>query len=71
MKLPAPCRFNGATRWSLSELEKFEAEAKGLPEPEPRTPESERYLSVKQVASRYDVSIPTVWRWSANAESAA
>lgn len=31
--------------------------------------EGERYLAVKQVANRYSVSVPTIWRWSKEDEA--
>jgi hypothetical protein len=63
MILPEPVRFGGSTRWQLSGLELAEAQAKGEPAPPQRNPEDELYFSVKQVASRYSISTPTVWRW--------
>lgn len=31
--------------------------------------EGEQYLPVKQVANRYSVSVPTIWRWSKEDEA--
>lgn len=64
MNIPTPYRLNGCTRWRLSELESAEAALTGDLEANNRKPVDDRYLSVKQVAARYSVSIPTVWRWS-------
>lgn len=61
---PKPIRFGSAmTRWRLSDLERYEAECAGRPEPPSRAPQAERYLSVRQVATRYSASTPTIWRW--------
>ena len=64
MRIPQPVRLGGSTRWSLSDLEQAEAAAKGDPQPNFRNSENEIYFSAKQVAARYNVSLPTVWRWS-------
>lgn len=64
MKLPEPIKLNGSTRWCLSQLEVIEAHARGVSNPEPLPSEQERYLSVKQLAERYGVSVPTIWRWT-------
>ena len=52
------------TRWRLSDLEAYEARCSGGPEPLARSPENERYMSVRQVAERYETSVPTIWRWA-------
>lgn len=63
---PNPIKLSpGATRWRLSDLERYEAAARGE-SVRPRDPASERYLTVKQVAIRYSASVPTVWRWVRN-----
>lgn len=64
IQFPRPVKFRSCTRWPLSALEQYEAECLGRPAPSTRPPESERYLSVHQVARRLGVSVPTVWRWS-------
>lgn len=68
---PAPIKFGPRmTRWQLSKLEAFEARVCGERAPAPRAPEEELYLSSKQVARRYDASVPTVWRWVAESKQA-
>lgn len=68
MQLPQPAKFSrGCTRWPLSALEAAEAQARG--EVRPRASEREVYLSVKQVARRYGVSVPTIWRWCAESRA--
>jgi len=64
MQFPTPSKFSGgSTRLALSRLESYEARCAGEPEPAPRDSRNERYLSVKQVAERYGVSVATIWRW--------
>jgi len=61
---PAPLRLSaGATRWRLSDLEAYEATCAGESNPSRRGTDTERYLSVKQVADRYATTPPTIWRW--------
>lgn len=61
---PRPARLpSGTSAWSLSQLEAFDAMREGR-EPRAVTPGDERYLRVGQVAARYSVSVPTVWRWA-------
>lgn len=65
---PLPVRLGvQATRWRLSDLETYEARIAGEPDPPPRDRASDRYLSVRQVADRYGASVPSVWRWTAQA----
>lgn len=68
---PQPIKLSSnMTRWRLSDLESHEAALCGEPEPPRRPPESERYLTAKQVADRYGMSTVSVWRWSAEARKA-
>lgn len=61
MKIPFPKGIKlsgGATRWSPGKLAEYDR-AHGLDLPPP-----EGMLDVRQVARRYGVSVPTVWRWA-------
>jgi len=72
MQFPEPIRLGeNTTRWRLSDLERFEAAAAGEPVPRRRDPADERYLSVRQVADRLGSSIPSIWRWTAEARQSA
>lgn len=62
MRIPPPFKPSPhATRWALSSLERAEAEARGETPPPPRGAD-EVFLNVREVAARYGVSVPTVWR---------
>ncbi|SEO55565.1 hypothetical protein [Aquisalimonas asiatica] len=50
----------GVTRWDPSELAEWE-KSQGLD-----LPPLKGMPSVRQVAERYGVSVPTVWRWAAS-----
>lgn len=70
-KFPGPLAINQATkRWRLSDLMRYEAEIAGN-DPATVRVERESFLTDKQVAERYGVSRPTVWRWSAGGEQVA
>lgn len=61
---PKPSRLGtNCTRWALSDLLKYEAAQLGESAPD-ILPESERYLTVKEVAARFSVGKTTVWRWA-------
>lgn len=63
---PQPIKLSpNCTRWRLSELERYETGTSD------RTPETERYLSDKQVSDRYEVTRKTVWTWARVARTAA
>lgn len=56
------------SRWSLSRLEQYEARCRGEPEP-PSRGADEVFLDARTVAARYNVSLPTIWRWAAKAKA--
>lgn len=61
---PSPTTLSpGCVRWRFSSLLEYEAERDGMPKPE-TVPSDERYLRDVEVARRYDVARPTIWRWS-------
>lgn len=61
---PKPHKLGaGSSRWALSELLAYEARRDGK-QPPTLPPEQERFLSVKQVAKRYNAGVTTVWRWA-------
>lgn len=65
MRLPNPVQLSaGATRWNALELVDIECQ-QGLDLPEPPKP----MLNVREVANRYGVSVPTIWRWAAQSRS--
>ena len=61
---PSPTTLSpGCVRWRFSSLLEYEAERDGSPRPNV-APNDERYLRDVEVARRYGVTRPTVWRWS-------
>lgn len=64
MKFPTPIHLGPcATRWRLSDLERFEAACSSRSVASLRDALEERYLTVKEVSARYGASVSTVWRW--------
>ena len=67
---PEPVRLSrNTTRWLLDDLEQHEAHLEGRVHEPGSSPKT--YLSVRQVADRYGVSVCTVWRWAAATTRAA
>lgn len=71
MNFPQPRKIGHATLWRLHDLQRYEALCSGEAEPAEPLPESERFLTVKQVAARYGKSPVTIWRWAQASRTAA
>ena len=59
---PSPLWFGDRRHWRLSDLLKYEAALSGLAEPNLPEPVAERFLTARQVASRYNVSFMWIER---------
>ncbi|MGE3771477.1 MAG: hypothetical protein AB7I32_01020 [Gammaproteobacteria bacterium] len=70
-KFPRPVGLAPATkRWKLSDLLRYEAAQAGG-DPSSVAVEHERFLTDRQVAERYGIARPTVWRWAAEEKAVA
>lgn len=60
---PRPIKIaNGTTRWPLSAVVRYESALAGTLAPS-IPPESERFLSVRDLSERLHVTRSTIWRW--------
>ena len=55
---PQPHRLGGSTRWAPNDIQDFET--KNLLE----LPSLTGMATVRDLAARYRVSVPTIWRWT-------
>ena len=71
MKFPSPVKLGaGCTRWREKDLRRWEAACSGNAMPE-LADGPDVYLTDRQVAERYQVARPTVWRWARSEAQAA